>query len=88
MSDDQGAFETQGGKTADVAKPGRPSRHIGRRRLLAGGLAVAPLSVTLGTPSASANNIGNTLPRSNACHSNSLSRLASLHPGTRDCQTR
>ena len=88
MSDERRVFEMQDGKAADEARPGRPSRHIGRRRLLAGGLALAPVIVTLGTPSASANNIGNTLQRTNACHSNSLSRLASLHPGTRQCQTR
>jgi hypothetical protein len=66
---------------AEAARPGRPPRNIGRRRLLAGGLTVGPVLLTLGTTSRAAQQV----PVGTACHSNSLSRLASFHPGETHC---
>ncbi|HUN49839.1 MAG TPA: hypothetical protein VMU42_01930 [Candidatus Sulfotelmatobacter sp.] len=51
-----------------------------------GGLAVAPILSTLGTTSADAKT--NKFPKGTACHSNTLSKLASFHPGTKKCPTR
>jgi hypothetical protein len=75
-SNDQSDAAAGNGKPEE-ARPGRPQHHVGRRRLLAGGLAVGPVLLTLGSMHRVA-----AAPNANPCHSNSLSRLASFHPGT------
>jgi hypothetical protein len=88
MEKDDGSIDGQDGKaietaTSDETRPGRPARHIGRRRFLASSLTAGPILLTLGSSHADAQ----TFPPGTACHSNSLSKLASFHPGTRQCPT-
>ena len=64
----------------EETRPGRPPHHVGRRRFLASGLTAGPVLLTLGSARASA-----AFPVGTACHSNSLSKLASFHPGTTRC---
>jgi hypothetical protein len=65
---------------SDAARPGRPSHKMARRRFLAGGVATGPVLLTLGVP-----RVAGAVPVGTPCHSNSLSRLASFHPGTERC---
>lgn len=85
MEDDKQGVKDQGDAApgndeAEAARPGRPPHHVGRRRFLASGLAAGPVLLTLGSARASA-----AFPVGTACHSNSLSKLASFHPGTTRC---
>jgi hypothetical protein len=65
--------------------PGRP-RSIGRRRFVVASLTVGPIISTLGT--ASTETFGKTkFPKGTACHSKSISKYASHHPGKK-CPTK
>jgi len=78
-----------GGAKPGEARAGRP-RDIGRRRFVVAGLTVGPILSTLGTTSSETfakGSKGSKFPKGTACHSNSLSKLASFHPGTKKCPT-